>query len=534
MWISKPVEKILKFGNNWFKVFYENGKHMSYPSSEVVITKRMETLRNALEYLNRVVNQLEAQSKSTVLSFQLKNMQLAKGCALIKFLQKSKIENTLNESGIVFPFGSNYSQMEAVKLAFTSDLSVIQGPPGTGKTQTILNILANALLLGKTVAVTSGNNEATNNVAKKMLDEGLSFLTAFLGNSKNTEKFFKERPLIPHKVKEWKGLSKTNWADLNAKTKMIKDVLLFQLELPKIEKQIAELQIEKDFCNKKYQDKGIKLRRSAKKTVKKCTTSKEALRVSAILETASQKTKIGLFTKLSFRFKHGVKLTKRLGDTIDCLQNKYYDLKLAELKAELKEKEEIVKSFGTELLKNEIAELGKKALFKSIGEKYSSDNQDDLKIDEENYRNNMLDFTKRYPIVFSTTNALQKCTGKGFLYDYLIIDESSQVNIVTACIALACAKNVVLVGDKMQLPHIVKSRDKEILEKIFAEYTLPGEMEYSKYSILDAVTKMYDKSGLPSTLLNEHYQCDPHIIGFCNKRFYGDSLIVQTLHKVML
>ena len=31
--------------------------------------------------------------------------------------------------------------------------------------------------------------------------------------------------------------------------------------------------------------------------------------------------------------------------------------------------------------------------------------------------------------------------------------------------------------------------------------------------------------------MKEHYRCDPEIIGFCNKRFYDDKLIVQTKHK---
>ena len=44
-------------------------------------------------------------------------------------------------------------------------------------------------------------------------------------------------------------------------------------------------------------------------------------------------------------------------------------------------------------------------------------------------------FTKRYPIVYSTTHALRSCTGDNFLYDCVIIDESSQVDLISAIIA---------------------------------------------------------------------------------------------------
>ena len=49
-----------------------------------------------------------------------------------------------------------------------NQISVIQGPPGTGKTQTILNIIANILMQGKTVQIVSNNNSATENVYEKL------------------------------------------------------------------------------------------------------------------------------------------------------------------------------------------------------------------------------------------------------------------------------------------------------------------------------------------------------------------------------
>lgn len=75
--------------------------------------------------------------------------------------------------GLIYPFGLNESQLAAVEQAFRAQVSVIEGPPGTGKTQTILNILANILLRGKTVAVLSNNNAAVENVYEKLEKRGL-------------------------------------------------------------------------------------------------------------------------------------------------------------------------------------------------------------------------------------------------------------------------------------------------------------------------------------------------------------------------
>ena len=93
----------------------------------------------------------------------------------------------------IFPFGCNSSQNKAVRNALSSQLSIIQGPPGTGKTQTILNIMANLVLAGKTVQIVSNNNSAVENVAEKLSSIGLDFILAQLGKSTNKEAFIKSQ-----------------------------------------------------------------------------------------------------------------------------------------------------------------------------------------------------------------------------------------------------------------------------------------------------------------------------------------------------
>ena len=72
-----------------------------------------------------------------------------------------------------------------------NQISVIQGPPGTGKTQTILNIIANILMQGKTVQIVSNNNSATENVYEKLSSPkyNLGFIAATLGNFENKKNF---------------------------------------------------------------------------------------------------------------------------------------------------------------------------------------------------------------------------------------------------------------------------------------------------------------------------------------------------------
>lgn len=114
---------------------------------------------------------------------------------------------------------------------------------------------------------------------------------------------------------------------------------------------------------------------------------------------------------------------------------------------------------------------------------------------------------------------------KNIMYDYIIMDEASQVDIVTGSLALSCAKNAIIVGDMMQLPNVVKREDRDKADSIFKKYSISEGYRYTK-SFLESVLEVIPN--IECTLLREHYRCHPKIINFCNQRFYNNELIVMT------
>jgi very-short-patch-repair endonuclease len=115
------------------------------------------------------------------------------------------------------------------------------------------------------------------------------------------------------------------------------------------------------------------------------------------------------------------------------------------------------------------------------------------------------------------------------MYDYVIIDESSQVDIATGSLALSCAKKTVIVGDLKQLPNVVNSEMAQKTDKIFNAFNLPEVYRYRNHSLLLSVSELFPS--IPRTLLCEHYRCHPKIIEFCNQKFYNNQLIVLTEPK---
>jgi len=80
-----------------------------------------------------------------------------------------KEEDDANPAGTLLPLPSDSSQFSAVALSGTGASFVLHGPPGTGKSQTITNIIANALMGGKRVLFVA-EKKAALDVVKKRLD----------------------------------------------------------------------------------------------------------------------------------------------------------------------------------------------------------------------------------------------------------------------------------------------------------------------------------------------------------------------------
>lgn len=136
---------------------------------------------------------------------------------------------------------------------------------------------------------------------------------------------------------------------------------------------------------------------------------------------------------------------------------------------------------------------------------------------------------QQYPVVLSTTFSARSCVFTGKPYDYIIMDEASQVSIDTGALALTCARNAVIVGDTMQLPNVVTDEDRLKLDVIMRQYNITEGYDCAKNSFLQSVLGVI--KNVPETLLREHYRCHPRIINFCNQKFYGGNLLIMTEDK---
>lgn len=132
--------KVLSYFNDFVKAELVAGEQITAEASEDTQSTKPYT------YVSMALEQL------------IKNPAIDNTVLSDVIARRSRSIDSLGSSPLIFPFGCNQSQKTAVEQALMHSLSVIQGPPGTGKTQTILNIIANLIVRGQSIAVVSNNN----------------------------------------------------------------------------------------------------------------------------------------------------------------------------------------------------------------------------------------------------------------------------------------------------------------------------------------------------------------------------------------
>ncbi|MEO6902580.1 MAG: AAA domain-containing protein [Bacteroidia bacterium] len=533
------TDRVASYTNNGDKcilIFKNKNKEYSYNRNRLKIVKSAiceDKANNIFNYLKKIADivGLKTEEGDNILakSYQFISF-VAEDCILANYLNGTNFSVTNDCKSIeIFPFGFNNSQKDAVNQAFSNSMSVIEDPPGTGKTQTILNIIANAVMSGQSVAVVSSNNSATKNVYEKLEKNGMDFIAALLGNSQNKKDFIDSQTDIPD-LSEFKlsDIAKAKIKE-DAQTLCIKltEYLSKKNELALVKQELINIKIEYQHFQNTYKvqiDKSFKFRQtiSADKLL--------ALWLS-IENLAKKRKKIGFINRIILRLKYGIKdnsfYTYSLNEMIFFCQSEYYSALIFELTLNENALETLLTNFSFESKMKEYTKLSMKLFKAALQKKYDSKKRKIYALHE--LRSNSSEFIKDYPVIMSTTYSLRQSLSENISYDYIIIDESSQVDLATGALALLCAKRAVIVGDLKQLPNVVDSVMQVQTDFVFESFNLPEPYRYSNHSLLSSITELYPN--VPKTLLREHYRCHPRIIEFCNKKFYNNQLIALTEHS---
>ena len=530
----RQVDEILDFG--YFYRFLRSGKKaLTYPKAQVELQKNClaeKKQKGIFDYFKETSEtiSLVAENGQNILQMQYERCKaINDATALSCYLNFSKkpAVRALPEI-VIYPFGLNQSQKTAVENALSSQISIIQGPPGTGKTQTILNIISNVVRNGQTVAVVSNNNSATLNVAEKLETKGLSFLTAFLGSHANKERFLKVQTGQYPDMATW-VLEPENKAQLDREVTVLSNELSEMLNsknrIAAIEQELLQLTPEQHYFGEYYSTYA----QAPRDEVKGLSSQKILSLWLEYAQYAQGKSKLGLLQKISilFRFnRSALKVFLQAPElVIPYLQRQFYVVRRQEL---TKERAQLEKKLEQYAFDEKMAELTEKSLrlFRAELSKKFHWQEPRRRFEMRDFRGKSGEFNREYPVILSTTYSIKGTLSFDHIYDYLIVDEASQVDLATGVLAFASARNIVIVGDLQQLPNVLDSKNFQDSESVWSRYSLPEAYHFSAHSLLSSAIATWPEA--PTVLLREHYRCHPKIINFCNQKFYGGKLVVMT------
>ncbi|MBR2741717.1 AAA family ATPase [Candidatus Saccharibacteria bacterium] len=496
--------------HKYYHLFLEDRTQLDLDDSSLASHEVFTYLHNVANAISNEQNYL-SQLYSKVGYSDIENSSLK------YYLQQSKPSHTEDKhhQPLIFPFGCNESQYQAVYNAIHNNVSVIEGPPGTGKTQTILNIIANLVIRRKSCQIVSNNNSAIENVEDKLKEYGLDFFVAKLGSSFNKSDFIENQKEIPDLLK----YQSTDIGQLESRIEelqgTIHEIYKDERELSEHNRQLQELSIEKKHFEDYLKTEHIKP-----------TQLKRKGNPYKVWLDLQNKENISFWQKVKYVLFYGVGsfafYSKPKKEIITSLQSAAYDKKISELNSQCSILSKKIKS--GEKSKKDFTECSMAYFRKWLSDRYGSHEREHYELNQ--IHRSFYAFIQDYPVILSTTYSARSSFSLRAKFDYVIMDEASQIDTVTGALALSSGENAVIVGDERQLPNVVTEKEKRVVDNIFENYRISDGYSFSKNSFLSSIKAIIPEA--PVCLLREHYRCQPKIIGFCNKQFYDSQLIIMT------
>ena len=458
-----------------------NSKRLSKTMTQGLYNKSLVFAgENTVYNIHLLQDLLELKEKNdldkTALSFILEKVQSVKGVEKIPILT----------------FPSNEYQVKALQDIFQNKLSVITGPPGTGKSQFISNLLINLFLKGKSVLFVSHTNEAVDVVNQKINKQFRNLMLRTGRKEFRQELKGRFNELILDSGK--RTYSVTDLKDIHS---LWKTIITYREKL-----------VELDTLERKFEELYYRYNNESKSLMRLNLFSKLAFSVRRFL----------LFLKLQLAKNKLSKFPTKLEieREIRRLEEKFY-----------KSSEEYVRGIYIQKMLGKGRNIGK---VKSFLHQVDSSRLNDEGIDSYLFIN-ALDVLK---IWSSTLKSIRRTfpLSPG-IFDYVIFDEASQVDLPSAAPALYRAKRAIVVGDPMQLTHVAgltRDIDKG-LAKIHGltekKDIYPSKIRYCDVSLYRSAENSLNHKPI---LLTNHYRSEDQIITLCNQAFYEGRLkIVTTL-----
>jgi len=579
IFLKRPKSKDSIFNKG--KLSFINASHLFIASipSEISTYQSLSKLIEEIESNGAFKNKIVSKLLGSVFSDDI-----------VKIESKEDVWQSIDKTiDLYLPLSISSTQLKAIKNAFAYEVSYIQGPPGTGKSHTISAIVLLSIILGKKVLVVSQKPPAVKVIKEKVspylefnseilplvyFDKNLkqelrNSVKTLLSEYANYHKLNKEKSELEEKINYIKNELNANYQKLE----VVMNDLKRNLEL---EKAFVELNESFQELKKHFQEKHYTLNKHLKVVDKDIREKFKTLlkKLRELEKKYSYESRLSLIFKLNvirnilsyFPFladkKHLIDSLCRnfvsalLEDILE-LEQKFSELQ--DIKRRIKGNNELLRK-EIEFLKEKQKKLQKEFIkaknkLRMLSKLIEKGFNDELtrfssllyfkKASKVSSIQKQIDWEKIlevFPIWVSEIRHLNEILPmKDNLFDLVIVDEASQVNLAEIIPVFYRGKSICIVGDHKQLSLNSTGLNFQLsvnLDRFTWEKYKPNNLSYAgarsrnltvtTASILDFVRSEENNFNIPEIMLDEHFRSLPALANFTNNKFYDGKLKIMT------
>lgn len=565
------------------------GSGLVYYSHNHYFINKIPDQLSTYEALKKLIDEVKNEGfKNPVLDKLLRNALVSDDISInTNDDYKEEVKKVID---LYLPISLSKTQENAIEKAWTSEISYIQGPPGTGKSHTISAIILSAVFLNKKVLVVSQKRpalEVVNNKVQPYLakDYKIKSICYFdRGERQGVREYVKtlleisydKRGLLSQ-INSMEEQIKNTEKDLREKITELRE------ENEKLNKYLdtsrqffeknEELQSDIKFFEKSY---GVSIPENLEfKPIEAYERYEEVLNILKKIDKSPYKTLAGELYKTKFKthLKEKYAGTPEISEWFDRLFNNHYISEVGgdfvklnrvftrtqKLLANLHKNPTLIRD-RIENLKKNIKELQEKLICLRYQVRILKYLNDDKHVRMLEKFSSMLfnvkphlvkskmqdiDFDKITDVI-PFWSAEIRYIGNLFplkpdLFDIVIVDEASQVNLAEIFPVFYRGKKILVVGDHKQLSlnatgvnfHISKKFDNLTWNKyrcggLSYEIAKDRYLTVTDSSILDFIRSEHNAKNLPQIMLDEHFRSLPILAKYTNDTFYEGRLKIMT------
>lgn len=487
---------------NIVKIIFKNGENKLFEREQLNISDNgfdEAVVENNFMYFREVAKKLDlynVYNNGISEAFERISM-INPNSALVDYLNPKEIETIEDFDFAIYPYGFNLRQQEAVEQAVTNKISIIESASIEDRTEAILNITATVVLEGKNVIIVTKDNFSTLKYLEILKKSDIDFTVNHLKEEGNN---------FINVCEQWLRNSGSmfgnqNIADKKEECLNIQNELVEKLEniakIESLEKEQTYLLAENAKVEKELQSKEVNITSAILKfNQEKLLAFKEEY-ISIIKKQGH----IGFFTKIMFIFKYSIWDFSFYDVNPDLLEKAieevYNDRKIDEINEEIKS---LKNALDKNKIDGEIEKIQEKSMellkcglyenFKFIEEINTSQEEENEPIKKK----------VNYPILTSVRDFFINSIYDNCIFDFVILDEAADMDIVTGVLALARGRNIIVVDDLNEIKTKLDEGLADELKTVFDINEVNSGYKYMDNSLISSLNQVFKQ--VPKTELS--------------------------------